>query len=312
MVRLARSTRGRRLRRLGVADVDRLSELVRLVSGDLATARRDYPGSNLVPQLERLLSAAQPVLYRRPGSGISRLPGFFATGLPRRFRATLGYEAAAGLFLLAGTAAGWAAVALRPDLQGLLPPGYSASLHAHHLGNPTALGGQLGSQLAAFIIQNNIRVAALACVLGLLLGVPTVALLVTNGFQLGVLAGASHAAGMDLQFWALIVPHGVIELTVICTAAGAGLRLGDALLRPGLRTRETALAEAARPAVELALGAACLLVVAGLIEGFITPSGMPAAAKIGVGLASGVALYGWLLLSGRGESDQRGSISGNW
>ncbi|EQD79636.1 membrane protein containing DUF95, transmembrane, partial [mine drainage metagenome] len=112
-----------------------------------------------------------------------------------------------------------------------------ASLTARHLGNPAALSGHFSSQLSAFIIQNNIRVAALACVLGLLLGLPTVALLLANGFQLGVLASASHGAGLDLQFWALIVPHGVIELTVICTAAGAGLRLGDSLLRPGLQTR---------------------------------------------------------------------------
>ncbi|MGA9775209.1 MAG: stage II sporulation protein M, partial [Candidatus Dormiibacterota bacterium] len=210
-------------------------------------------------------------------------------------------------------ATGWAAATLRPDLGGLLPAGYRASLAAHQLGNPAALSGQLGSQLSAFIIQNNIRVAALACVLGLLLGIPTVALLLVNGFQLGVLAGASHLAGLDLQFWALIVPHGVIELTVICTAAGAGLRMGDAVLRPGLRSREEALVAAARPAVELALGAACLLVVAGIIEGFVTPSALPDPAKVAVGLASGALLYGWLLLSGRrAATGPAGSISGNW
>ncbi|MHB1526275.1 MAG: stage II sporulation protein M [Candidatus Dormibacteria bacterium] len=305
LIQLAGGLRGRRIRQASAADVDRLAGLVRLMSGDLATARRDYPGSPLPPYLERVLATAQPLLYRRSSAGISQLPRFFAVGLPRLFRETGAYTGFAALCLLAGTAAGWAAVALRPDLVGLLPPGYQASLTARHLGNPAALSGHFSSQLSAFIIQNNIRVAALACVLGLLLGLPTVALLLANGFQLGVLASASHGAGLDLQFWALIVPHGVIELTVICTAAGAGLRLGDSLLRPGLQTRGASLVAAARPAVELTLGAACLLVVAGLIEGFVTPSGLPPWSKLLVGLATGVALYWWLLGSGRVKRDGR-------
>ena len=310
LIKLASSLRGRRLRRAAASDVDRLASLVRLMSGDLATARRDYPGSPLPAYLERVLATAQPLLYRQTSPGISQLPRFFAVGLPRRFRETGPYIGFAALCLVAGTAAGWSAVALRPDLVGLLPPGYQASLATGHLGNPAALSGQFSSQLSALIIQNNIRVAALACGLGLALGLPTVALLLANGFQLGILASASHAAGLDLQFWALIVPHGVIELTVICTAAGAGLRLGDSLLRPGLQTRGASLVAAARPAVELALGAACLLVVAGLIEGFVTPSGIAPWSKLLVGVASGVALYSWLLGSGRrGQTAPKGTLS---
>jgi len=304
LIQLASSLRGRRLRRASAAAVDQLAGLVRLTSGDLAQARRDYPGSPLPAYLERVLATTQPLLYRQASPGISQLPHFFAVDLPRLFRRTGPYTGFAALCLVAGTAAGWAAVALRPDLVGLLPPGYQASLAAGHLGNPAALSGQFSSQLSALIIQNNIRVAALACVLGLALGLPTVALLLANGFQLGVLASASHAAGLDLQFWSLIVPHGVIELTVICTAAGAGLQLGDAILRPGLQTRGASLVAAARPAVELALGAACLLVVAGLIEGFVTPSGIPPWSKLLVGLGTGAGLYSWLLLAGRGRHRQ--------
>jgi uncharacterized membrane protein SpoIIM required for sporulation len=300
LVGLSRRLRGRRAQAASAEEIDRLTSLIREVSGDLATARRDYPQSDLPQHLQSLLTSAQPLLYRRSSPGLKGLPQFFSRGLPRRFRQLGPYTAAAGLCLLTGAAAGWAAVALRPNLVGLLPAGYQASLASRHLGNPLALSGQFGSQLSAFIIQNNIRVAALACVLGLLLGVPTVALLLENGFMLGVLASASHSAGLDLQFWALIVPHGVIELTVICTAAGAGLSLGDAVLRPGLQSRSTSVIAAARPAVELALGAACLLVVAGLIEGFVTPSGIPPQVKLLVGLVTGVALYSWLLLGGRG------------
>ncbi|HVA22496.1 MAG TPA: stage II sporulation protein M [Candidatus Micrarchaeia archaeon] len=291
--------RGGRIRRAAAADVDGLAALIRTVSTDLAVAARDYPGDPLVAELTQLLVRAQPLLYRPPPTHLRDLGRFFAVGLPRLFRAHGRYVGAAGFALLVGFAAGWAAVVLRPDLTQLVPAGVRAAVAGHHLGNPAALSGQLASPLSALIIQNNIRVALVAFALGLCAGVPTVLVLLLNGFQLGTLAEATHAGGLDPQFWSLIVPHGVIELTVIATAAGAGLRIGDAWLRPGLQRRGAALAAAAGPAARLAAGAACLLVVAGLIEGFVTPSRLPIAAKLGVGAATFLLLYGWLLGSGR-------------
>ncbi|HUY97494.1 MAG TPA: stage II sporulation protein M [Verrucomicrobiae bacterium] len=296
---LQRRLGGGGIRRATAGDVDRLAALTRAVSTDLALAARDYPGDRLVAQLTQLLVRGQPLLYRAPPVRLRDLGGFFAVGLPRLFRAHGRYILLAAGSLLVGAAGGWAAVALRPDLTQLVPTSVRAGLAAHHLGNPAALSGQLASPLSALIIQNNIRVALLAFALGLCAGIPTVLLLLVNGFQLGTLAEASHAAGMDAPFWALIVPHGVIELTVICTAAGAGLRLGDAWLRPGLERRGTSLAAAAGPAARLGAGAACLLVVAGLIEGFVTPSGLAVEGKLAVGAVSGLALYTWLLGSGR-------------
>ena len=299
---IVRRLRGPRVRRAAAADIDQLAALVRQVSTDLAVAARDYPGDALVAELSRLLLQAQPLLYRAPPARLADLLDFFRRGLPRRFRAHGPYVGAAALTLLVGMAAGWAAVARRPDLRGLIPAGLRAGIAAHHLGNPAALSGAVASPMAAFIIQNNLRVALLAFGLGLLGGVPTLLLLLVNGFQLGSYAEAAHQGGLDLQFWALIVPHGVIELTVICIAAGTGLRLGDAWLRPGLQRRTAALALAARPAAQLATGAACLLIVAGVIEGFVTPSALDPRVKVGIGAASALLLYGWLLGAGRSRA----------
>ncbi len=302
--------RGGRARRAALGDVDRLAALTRAVSTDFAIAARDYPGDRVVAELTQLLVQGQPLLYRAPPPRLRHLGGFFAVGLPRLFRAHGRYVGLAAFSLLVGAAAGWAAVALRPDLTELVPASVRAGLAGHHLGNPAALSGQLASPLSALIIQNNIRVALLAFGLGLCAGVPTVLVLLVNGFQLGTLAEASHTAGLDAQFWALIVPHGVIELTVICTAAGAGLRLGDAWLRPGLQRRGAALAQAAGPAARLCAGAACLLVVAGLIEGFVTPSGLAVGVKLGVGAVSGLVLFGWLLGAGRGRAADSAVVAG--
>ncbi len=297
---LAARLRGTRVARATAADADRLAALLRATSTDLAIAARDYPGDPLVAELTQLLVRAQPLLYRAPPTRLRDLGGFFAVGLPRLFRAHGRYVGAAASTLVVGFAAGWAAVALCPDLPQLVPASVRAGIAAGHLGNPAALSGSLASPLSALVIQNNIRVALIAFGLGLVAGIPTVLVLLLNGFQVGTLAEASHAGGLDAQFWALIVPHGVIELTVIVTAAGAGLRLGDAWLRPGLQTRGAALAAAAGPAARLAAGAACLLVVAGVVEGFVTPSALPVPAKLAVGLVSGGLLYGWLLGAGRG------------
>jgi uncharacterized membrane protein SpoIIM required for sporulation len=91
------------------------------------------------------------------------------------------------------------------------------------------------------------------------------------------------------------VPHGVIELSVIFMAGGAGLMVGDAIVRPGLRSRREALTIAARRGVRLVFGCVPLLVIAGAIEGFYSPSDAPDTAKIAVGAIAGILLYAYLL-----------------
>ena len=152
---------------------------------------------------------------------------------------------------------------------------------------------------AAFIIQNNIRVALICFAGGMLLGIPTAFVLLTNGWMLGTVAAAVRLGGYDFQFWSLIVPHGVLELSVIVISGGTGLMLGDAILRPGQLRRGEALARVAVRAVLLALGAASLLIIAGTLEAFVSPSSLPDGVKLAVGASVGVLLYSWLLLAGR-------------
>jgi len=155
------------------------------------------------------------------------------------------------------------------------------------------------SASAALITTNNIRVAILAFAGGVLLGALTLFVLAQNGLLLGVVAGAAQAYGFSGNLWGFVAAHGVIELSVIIIAGGAGLQLGWAVARPGLITRRAALVLAARRAVRLILGCALLLVVAGAIEGFISPSDLPLTVKLAVAVLSGAALYAYLLLAGR-------------
>src|SRR5205823_5687561 len=118
---------------------------------------------------------------------------------------------------------------------------------------------------------------------GVLFGLGTAYILVTNGLLLGAVLGAAQFYGVTPLLLAFISPHGYLELTCIVIAGAAGLMMGDALLRPGLLMRREAVARASRKAVELAVGAAPVLVVAGLIEGFVSPSELAIPIKLAFG-----------------------------
>jgi hypothetical protein len=113
-------------------------------------------------------------------------------------------------------------------------------------------------------------------------------------------AGAvMHAYGQGAEFWGLVTPHGLLELTAIVVAAGAGLRIGWAVIAPGERTRGAALADEGQRAVTLVIGVAACFVVAGFVEAWVTPSGLPTWARVGVGVALEVAFVAYVVGFGR-------------
>ena len=149
-------------------------------------------------------------------------------------------------------------------------------------------------------MQNNIQVAFLAFGSGILGGVVTVWIMVFNGLLLGGLTGLTSHYDLGFDLWTFVIGHGVIELSVIFIAGGAGLTLGWAIIHPGLLRRRDALALAARKSVRLIIGCVPLLVIAGTIEGFISPAeNIPWPVKWSIGLVSGLLLYSYLLLAGR-------------
>jgi uncharacterized membrane protein SpoIIM required for sporulation len=297
---IARAKRGS-LRKLSATDLERFGMLYRRTAGDLAIAVRDFPEQQVTEYLNSLATRAHPLLFRGSSPKLGRILRFYAVDLPRAVRAARWYLLASfGLFLL-GAVAGWLAVVLRPDLlASLVPASVLDQISSGHLGNDAL--AQYAPVLAAFIIQNNIFVSLVCLASGIGLGLPTAYVLASNGWMLGTLGAAVHQAGYDAGFWALIVPHGAIELSVIFIAGAAGLMIGDSLLRPGLLRRMDSLARAATKALLLAVGAAPLLVIAGLIESFVTPSSAPVATKLAVGAITGTLMWSWLPLGGRGEA----------
>jgi uncharacterized membrane protein SpoIIM required for sporulation len=142
-------------------------------------------------------------------------------------------------------------------------------------------------------------VTFLAFAAGISFGLGTAYLVAWNGAILGVVGGLATASGNGRTFVELVTAHGVLELSCIVVSAAAGLRLGAALIDPGYMTRTQALVVEGRAAVEIVLGTIPWLVCAGLVEGFITPSGFGLGPVLAVGLTLGACFWGLVLWRGR-------------
>jgi uncharacterized membrane protein SpoIIM required for sporulation len=286
---------------LSAEELAELGRLYRGVTSDLAVARRDFPNHRVAEYLNGLVARAHASIYQGRSMRRRGLIAFFTATFPRTFRATWAYTMASFLMFLLPALVSFVVVYRDPGQGGALMPGIEDRIQdirdKHEWWKSINEEGR--SAAASFIMTNNIRVAILAFAGGILLGILTLYLLAQNGLMLGIVAGAAQALGFAANLWGFVAAHGMLELSVIFIAGGAGLQLGWSVVRPGLSTRRAALVLAARRAAYLLLGCIPLLAIAGTIEGFISPSDLPLGVKLAVSLISGVLLYGYLLLSGR-------------
>jgi uncharacterized membrane protein SpoIIM required for sporulation len=299
---LTNRARSGQLRALNASDLEDMTRLYRLAASDLARARRDFPGDRVVSYLNRLVSQSYAHVYSSSGFSWRDIGRWYVVGFPRLFRETAGYYLLAALLLFGTGILSFLATLLYPDAaRAVLDSNtYQSVLGYAQKGELwTNIPGAQSSYYSAAIMTNNIQVAILAFAFGMTFGLGTAWVLATNGLQLGAIFGIVTRYGLGGDLLAFVSAHGVIELSVICLAGGAGFMLADAILRPGLLTRGEALRLAAQRAMRLLLGGASLLVIAGTLEGFLSPSGAPAWIKYGVGLLTGVLLYAYWLLAGR-------------
>jgi uncharacterized membrane protein SpoIIM required for sporulation len=284
-------------RRLGGDGVLRLGELYRAAAADLALARRRWPGDPVVARLEDLVGRARDLVYSAPRWRFSALR-FLATDYWRLVaeRPLLLGVSALLLFAPAVLAGGWALD--DPAAAGGLVPEEYRSVTEPRATTDLGLSADEQAGFAAEIFTNNIRVTFVAFAGGMTAGLLTAGVLLFNGVLLGTVAGLAWGAGNGGPFVELISAHGVLELSCIVVAGAAGLRLGWAIVAPGRLPRGTSVRREARRTVLIALGTAPWLVLAGLVEGFLTPTGLGVIPALTIGLALG-AIY-WTLIAWRG------------
>ncbi len=293
---------GREIRQLSPAEISDLGRLYRIASSDLALAQRDFPRHPVAVYLNQLVARGHAVIYRSEPLVTNRIIEFIVAGFPRVYREILPFTLIASLIFWVSAMLALAAVWIQPDASRWMLPAQTQSVRQG------VEEGKLWMDIpveerpytSSFIMRNNIQVAFMAFAGGVSAGLYTIWIMAMNGLVLGGLTGLTAHYGLGWDLWNFVIGHGVIELSVIMMAGGAGLMLGWAIIHPGLLRRLDALKIAANRAVKLVIGCVPLLVVAGTIEGFISPA--PDIAwpfKWAVGLGSGVALYSYLLLSGR-------------
>ncbi len=189
-------------------------------------------------------------------------------------------------------------VAGSPALQAsLLPKSAARALVTHEFRHYYSAFD--GRSFAAQVWTNNALLAAEAIAFGLLLGIPVLWVLFENSLNVGIDGGLMAAYGRSGEFWTLILPHGMLELTAVFLATGVGLRLGWTVIDPGRRTRVRALAEEGRAMFTVAIGLVFVLLTSGLIEAFVTPSPLPAWARIGIGAVAEAAFLTYVIGCGR-------------
>jgi uncharacterized membrane protein SpoIIM required for sporulation len=307
---LDRADRGG-LNALTLEEVKRICRLYRHVTIDLSRARADGGDPELVQYLNTLAARAHGCVYRSERVDIGPLFTFMFSGFPalvrRHWRPVLTSTAVFALTTLAS----FLAVVRQPELAYSLFDEQIVefenvrleSQHGEYRGNFT-FDVSSSPFVAAFIIGNNVKVAVFAFASGALLCLPGVLLMAYNGRMLGTLTGLVWNHGFFLDFYSLILTHGVLELTAICISGGAGLMLGWAVIAPGPLLRRDALRQAAGAAFGLLAGSALLLVVAGLIEAYVTPH-FPGPVRWSVSAASALFLAGYLGLAGRRQAEPR-------
>jgi uncharacterized membrane protein SpoIIM required for sporulation len=288
----------RRAERLGPEGVRQLGPLYRAAAADLAVARRKYRGEAVVTELEGLVGRARPLVYdqeRRRGS----IGSFLATGYWQRVRERPGLLLASALLLLAPwvLSAAWA-VRDPGAASGVVPSQYRSVTEPRRT-TDLGLSSDQSAEFSSEIFTNNIRVTFVAFAAGIAAGLGTALLLVYQGVLFGAVNGLAIWAGNGRSFFELTLAHGLLELSCIVVGSAAGIRMGWALVAPGRLRRMAALRAEALPAVEILLGTIPWLVVAGLVEGFVTPAGLGLGTVLTI--AFGLAGLYWGLVLWRGR-----------
>jgi len=287
-----------RPKKLSGEEVRELSRLHQRAAGQLAYAQAHFSDPDVRASLTSRVAASGGVLYGTRRFTWRAIGRFFSVAFPVAVRQSRWFllVSATALFLPAIVLGTWIAHS-HAALDALAPAAVREAYVNHDFAS--YYSSEPSVEFASQVYINNVIVSLEAFAGGIAFGLLTVVALFVNGANLGGAAGMFYAAHHPGEFWGLITPHGMLELSSVVLAGGAGLRLGWALISPGDRPRRRALMDEARNSVVLVLGTVLTLAVSGVIEGFVTGSTLPTTARVGIGVTVEVAFVSWVVLCGR-------------
>jgi uncharacterized membrane protein SpoIIM required for sporulation len=270
-------------RRMSGVEVDELVDLYQRTATHLSVVQSSGGDPVLVGRLSSLVARGRSAVTGTRRGALKDVVRFLTVDFPAvLYRARWWWIGTTAFFLLVTVA--WTAFLLtHPDARSQIASPQEVQQLVNHDFQDYYKQAP-AHDFAAKVFTNNALIAGMTIGSGLLLGIPVIFLLYQNALNVAVDASfliAGHRTGL---FFGLILPHGLLELTTIFVAAGLGLKLGWTVVDPGRRTRGQALAEEGRALVVGAVGTTLMLFISGLIEAFVTPSGLPTWARVGIGV----------------------------
>lgn len=298
---LVASSGGKNVTSLSPTELQELALLYRQTASDLSTVREDPTSAQLARYLNQLLGRAHNLIYMGRKSERKGIWTFYKVTYPKIFRETFPDTFAAFVLFLIAAVAGFLVSVTDPSfVRHVIGPQMIDTIEHHKMWTDSIVGVQ--PQTSSAIMTNNLTVSFAAFAMGITAGVGTVYMMLFNGLLIGVIGEACWREGMSLQLWSFVAAHGVLELPAIFIAGGAGLGIAKGLLFPGVLSRGESLARAGARSVRLVLGIIPLLIIAGTIEGFVSPTSLSPYLKFALAAAlfTMLAMY---LSSSKPETD---------
>jgi len=286
------------LARLSRAELQELALLYRQVAADLSVLRQDPTARTYAEHVNHLLARAHHVIYSGRKTNFGMLFRFLRDEYPAIFQRNLRFVVASLLVSVAWGVLGAVLTDARPEfMRHYIGPQMIATMERHEMWTKSIV--TVAPMASSAIMTNNLTVSFVTFASGIAFGLGTFFYLYLNGMMLGVISAACHQYGMSLALWSFVAPHGSLELPAILIAGGAGFRLGYSMLFPGsLRWRDS-IAQGGIEATRLVSGVIPMLIIAGTLEGFFSPSHAAVPLKFAVGGLLFTLLMLWLFRRAR-------------
>jgi uncharacterized membrane protein SpoIIM required for sporulation len=295
------------LGQLSRAELQEMALLYRQVAADLSVLRQDSTARTYAEHVNQLLARAHHIIYSGRKTNLLTVFRFLRDEYPLIFQRQIGYVLASFLVSVAWGLLGVALTSARPDfMRHFVGPAMIATMERHQMWTESIVS--VAPQMTSHIMTNNLSVSFVTFAGGIVFGLGTFFYLFVNGMMLGVIAAACHQYGMSVLLWSFVAPHGSLELPSILIAGGAGFRLGHAMLFPGALRWKESVARGGIEATRLVSGIIPLLIIAGCLEGFFSPSHAPVWLKFTVGGLLFTLLNLWLFRPVKARPDAARSV----
>ncbi len=281
------------LKQLSRAELQELALLYRQVAADLSVLRQDATSRNYAAHVNQLLARAHHIIYSRRKTSALSLVRFLRDEYPVIIQRNAGYVTASLAISVFCGLLGMILTNTRPEfMRHFVGPEMIATMERHEMWTHSIVS--VAPQATSAIMTNNLTVSFMTFAGGITFGFLTLFSLFNNGMMLGVIGAACAHYGMSLALWSFVAAHGSLELPSIIIAGAAGLRLGQAMVFPGGYRWKDSVATGGIEATRLVSGTIPLLVIAGCLEGFFSPSAAPVWLKFTVGGLLFTLLNLWL------------------